>query len=124
MKNLLMYLFSSCLFYGCSQTMYTQLVNQIYVIESQDVFFKLNSAKTASYYTINEFGNQKVTEHNATWKFLNDSTIKLNVTYQIGNNVEFILHYNKEKDYWIDSDYISVYRRMKYIEFNDFKLTE
>lgn len=125
MKYLLLsYLFILWSLCSCSQARNISFIGHIYILESQDVFFQIISKDSVDYYTINEFGVQKVIKHKATWNMLNDSTMRLNVMYQKNDNVEFILNYNQEKDYWIDSDNISAYRRMKQIKFNDFELIE
>jgi|SRR5690554_2740427 len=125
MKSLLfLHFYTLSIFFACSQTSSSSFIGRIYILESQETFFQITSKDSVTYYTINEFGEQKVKKHKATWNMLNDSTIRLNVVYSNSENVEFILNYNEENDYWIDDDYISAYRRMKRIKFNDFELSE
>lgn len=121
---LFLHFFLLSILFACGQTSNSSFIGRIYILESQEAFFQITSKDSVTYYTINEFGEQKVKRHKATWAMLNDSTMRLNVMYQNSENVEFTLNYNEEKDYWIDNDYISAYRRMKRIKFNDFELSE
>lgn len=109
---------------GCAQNkINTEFEGRIYIIESQNIFFRLESNGVANYYTIEEGGQKSVSSHLATWKILLDTTLVLNVVFT-NEDVEHEYRYNREKDYWIDSDSISVFRRIKHINYKEFNLKE
>src|SRR5690554_863996 len=99
--HLLLSLFIVSIFSGCAQNkLSNEFKGRIYVLESQENFFQLKEDGVASYYSIEEIGERNLSEHSASWRILDDTTLILTVKYEPKyENAEFTLKYNKEKDY-------------------------
>jgi hypothetical protein len=95
----------------------------IYTLETKDAFFQITSMDSACYYSIGDVGYNKIIKSPATWVLKNDTTMVLNVIYKY-ENVNFILNYNKDNDYWRDEDLIFLFRRQREMKYPNFYITE
>jgi len=125
MRNsiLLFFVFLAC---SCVQnTNVKSFVGRIYILESQGSFFQFTSKDSIDFYSIDEFDGGELTKNRANWKMINDTTMMMTVIYEPEMvNSEFIFIYRKEKDYWIDIDLISAYRRKESIRYKDVNIVE
>ncbi len=109
-------------FNSCAQN---EFEGRIYIRESQPNFFQLKPNGVADYYSITTLGESKLSVSKASWEIIGDTTLVLVVKYAPEfEDTEFILKYNKEGDYWIDSDLGRAFRRIKQVEFKEFELSE
>lgn len=108
---------------SCAQS--NEFIGRIYILESQENFFQLKDNGVAKYYSIQNMGEKKLIITDAIWDMSKDTVLTLIVNYEPDfENAKFVLTYNKEKDYWIDEDFISAFRRIKKVKYEEFELNE